>query len=118
MIEVFQTDSWTVVVLLAMGFAASMTGQALANTWRPPWQVFVYCLLLGLTDRFLVFALYEGQLLSIAGYAVDTGVLMAIAFTAFRFTLARRMVAQYPWLYDRAGLFGWRPREGHREEQG
>ena len=114
MIEVFQINPWIILVLLALWFAAFMTGLGLANTWRAPWQVFVYCLLLGLTDRFLVFALYGGELLSIAGYAVDTGVLTAIAFTAFRITLAGRMVTQYPWLYERVGLFGWRDRHGER----
>jgi branched-chain amino acid transport system ATP-binding protein len=46
-------------------------------------------------------------LLSLSGYLIDTAVLMAISAFAFRITQARRMVSQYPWLYDRAGLFGW-----------
>jgi len=33
---------------------------------------------------------------------------LAIASLAYRLTQARKMVSQYPWLYDRAGLFGWR----------
>jgi hypothetical protein len=98
-----------------MGFAAYMTGQALANSWKPWWQAFCYCVLLGLGDRFLTYALFEGELLSVAGYLIDTGVLVTICTYAYRVNLARKMVAQYPWLYRRKGLFGWRewtPSEG------
>jgi hypothetical protein len=88
-----------------------MTGQALANAWQPQWQVVVYCLLLGLLDRFLGFALFGGPLLSVAGYLIDTAVLLAIGLFAYRFMRAYRMVSQYPWLYERAGLFSWREKD-------
>jgi hypothetical protein len=61
-----------VLTLVLFGGAAFMTGQAVAATWRPAWNVVLYCALLGLADRFLHFALFEGQLLSVTGYAVDT----------------------------------------------
>src|SRR5512145_3415732 len=31
------------VTVIIFGFASFMTGQALAGTWRPIWQVFPYC---------------------------------------------------------------------------
>ena len=96
------------VTLCVMGFAAFMTGQAVANTWKPAWHAVGYALLLGCADRFLVYALFDGQLLSLAGYAIDSAVLIAIALAAFRMAQARKMVQQYPWLYVRAGLFAWR----------
>lgn len=99
-----------VVTGLAIGFAAFMTGQAIANTWRPVWQLCIYALLLGLVARFLIFALFDGQLLSLSGYVASTALLLAIGAFAFRLTRARKMVHQYPWLYERAGLFGWRQR--------
>lgn len=95
---------------LVIGFAAYMTGQAIANTWRPAWQLVVYVLLLGFAARFLIFALFEGELLSPGGYAASTALLMAIGVFAYRLTRARKMVHQYPWLYERSGLFGWRRR--------
>lgn len=106
-------DSWPVfigVTLVFMGGCAFMTGQALASTWRPLWQAFPYALGLGLVDRFLGFALFDGRLLSGMGYVTDTAVLVAIALAAYRMTQARCMVNQYPWLYQRAGLFGWTPK--------
>lgn len=88
-----------------------MTGQALANTWRPLWQALAYTLLLGVADRFLVFALFDGQLSSIAGYIVDTAILEIVAAAAYMAMRARKMVRQYPWRYERVGLFRWRERE-------
>jgi hypothetical protein len=96
------------MTLCVMGFAAYMTGQAVATTWKPPWHALAYALLLGLVDRFLVYALFEGELLSLAGYALDTAVLVAIALLAFRLAQVRKMVQQYPWLYARSGPFFWR----------
>ena len=96
------------LTVLLMGFAAYMTGAAIANTWRPVWQMVVYGLLLGFADRFLAFALFEAELLSFSGYVIDTATLLAIGLLSFRFNQARRMVAQYPWLYEPAGPLSWR----------
>ncbi|MCP5152751.1 MAG: hypothetical protein H6983_01205 [Ectothiorhodospiraceae bacterium] len=91
-----------------MGFAAWMTGQALGRTWKPAWHAVVYGLLLGLGDRFLTYALFGGALSSPLGYLVDTLVLIAVALVSHRAAQAAKMVSQYPWLYQRAGPFGWR----------
>jgi branched-chain amino acid transport system ATP-binding protein len=69
-----------------------------------------YALLLAAADRFLLYALFDGDLLSPSGFVVAFLVLAALCLLAWRVTRARRMVAQYPWLYERAGLFGWRER--------
>ncbi len=96
------------LTVILMGGAGFLTGQALARTWRPVWQVFLYCGLLGCADRFLVYALFDGALLSAGGYLIDTGVILVLSLIAYRATRAARMVAQYPWRYRRAGPFGWR----------
>jgi len=97
------------ITVILVGFAAFMTGQAIANTWRPAWQMIPYGLMLGLADRFLIWGLFDGtDGQSITGYLIDTTFLMIVGFGAYRMTLARVMVKQYPWQYDRAGLFGWR----------
>lgn len=96
------------VTVCLMGFAAFMTGKALAETWKPPWHAVAYAGLLGLADRFLAFALFGGELLSFPAYVVDSAVLAGIALFAYRLARARKMVEQYPWLYERAGLLDWR----------
>ncbi len=98
------------VTVILMGGTGCLMGQALARGWRPVWQVVGYGLLLGLADRFLTFALFDGTLMTLAGYAVDTAVIVAFALVGYRTTLAAKMVAQYPWLYRRAGPFAWRQR--------
>ena len=96
------------MTVFVMGFAAFMTGQALANTWQPAWKAAAYCVLLGFADRFLTWGLFEGELFLFSGYLIDTAVLIVICLVAYRLTKAHRMVAQCPWIYERRGLFGWR----------
>jgi uncharacterized membrane protein HdeD (DUF308 family) len=96
------------VTLIMFGGAAFVTGRAIADTWRPAWQNIMYGVLLGVADRLLGFLLFGGELLSLTGYVLDTAVLIAITLVAHRATLAHKMANQYPWLYERAGLFGWR----------
>jgi len=98
------------ITVLLMGFASYMTGQALASTWRPMWQTVPYALLLGGADRFLVWGLFEGELFLLSGYLIDSLVLLAIAVLAYRLMQVHKMVTQYPWLYERSGLLGWRAR--------
>ncbi len=105
------------LTVVGMGFAAFMIGQAVARTWRPAGQAAAYCLLLGLADRFLGFALFGTPLTSPTGYLIDTAFLVAVAQIAFRLCRARKMVAQYPWLYRRAGPFDWQSVDPGRKEQ-
>ena len=100
-----------VVTLFLAGGAAALMGQALASTWRPAWQGVLYGGLLGATDRFLNFALFDGALLSATGYCLDTLFILAVAGVAYRVTQVRLMIRQYPWLYAPAGLFGWRRKD-------
>ena len=98
------------LTLCLMGFAAFMTGQALAVTWKPAWHCVAYALLLGLADRFLAYALFGGELLAASAYLIDSASLLGIALFAWRLGRARKMVSQYPWLYERAGPLSWRAR--------
>lgn len=102
--------SFLILTVALFGAASWMTGQALARNWRPIWQIPVYVALLAAADRFLLYALFGALLLSVSGYAVAVLVLLGAAGASFRMTRAARMVAQYPWLYERAGPFAWRAR--------
>lgn len=99
-----------VMTVALFGGAALATGRALGRHWRPMWQTVPYALLLALGDRFLLYALFRGELLSASGYAIAAAILLGLCLAAYRATLARRMVRQYPWLYAPAGPFGWRRR--------
>ncbi len=94
------------------GGAAWLAGRALALKWRPLWQLFVYMLLLAAAVRFLHYALFEEPLLSLKSYIADAVVLIAAALLGFRLTRVKQMTTQYYWLYERAGPFFWRERQG------
>ncbi len=90
------------------GGAAIMTGQAIAGTWRPLWQVVPYGILMAVGNRLLTFMLFEAPLLSLPGFLSAAVVLVGLSALSHRLTFARKMVDQYPWLYERHGLFQWR----------
>jgi hypothetical protein len=94
------------------GGASWMMGQALAETWRPAWQMVPYGILLALACRFMTYALFGAYLLSVAGLLASAVVTLALAALAFRLARARSMVTQYPWLYEPDGPFGWREKGG------
>jgi len=103
---------FSLFTVVFMGGAGFLTGQAIANTWRSVFQLGAYCLILAAFDRILVFALFQGDFLSLSGYVIDCLAIMAIALLGFRRTRARIMVRQYLWLYERKGLMGWRDVDG------
>jgi hypothetical protein len=96
------------LTVIIIGGAAIMTGRALADGWKPAWQVVAACFGLALADRFLVYALFGGELLSLSGFIIDFVVITALALIAHRLTLVHKMVAQYPWRYERESLWTYR----------
>ena len=102
----------TMVVYCFFGF---MTGQGLADTWRPKWMIVLYGILLSLGARLSMLVLFSRHLGSVGNEAIEFVILSVViagcTALAFRLTLARKMVAQYPWLYQRRGLLGWREKQ-------
>jgi hypothetical protein len=92
------------------GGAAFLAGRAIAQTWRPFWNVLVYMAMLGAAVRFVHFALFEATLISPASYTVDTLYLIAVGALAWRMTRAAQMATQYYWLYERTSPLTWRAR--------
>jgi len=108
------------LTVVLFGFAAFQMGQALASTWRPVWHNVPYGLLLAFADQFLVMRCSSTTCLRSSDWALTSGCfsgiavyIIAVALFAYRVTLARKMVQQYPWLYLRSGLLSWRERSGN-----
>ena len=101
---------FALVTCVLGGWAAWMTGRAMAATWKPWWQCALYLLLLAGVVRFFHFALFEGTLLSLHYYVVDAVVILAIGLVGFRYRRTRQMTTQYHWLYERNGPLSWRER--------
>ena len=110
----FELAEFLGVTVLLFGGAAFLMGQALAETWRPLWQAVPYGLLLALGNHFIDAALFGGSWTSLAHYLLDAAVILTLAGLAHRATLARKMAAQYPWLYERRGLLSWREKAAAR----
>jgi len=103
----------TMTVVL-FGGAAFLTGQALAQGWRPGWQILPFALLLAAADRFLLYALFAAELASLSGFLIAAAMLGGMLLAAYYLTRARKMVSQYPWLYERRGPFDWREKQPRR----
>ena len=109
-------DEWSLGVFLLVsvcmgGGAAWLAGRAIAATWRPWWHIAAYMALLAVAVRFLHFALFEGSFLSLADFAVDYTVCLALGLLGFRLMRVSQMVTRYGWVNRRAGLLRWRPRD-------
>ena len=107
----YQDSSFGVFLLVTIilgGGAAALAGRAVAATWRPWWQVVVYALILGLAVRFIHFSLFDGTLLSLHYYLVDSAVATACGLLGFRAARTAQMVRQYHWLNVGDGPLRWR----------
>ena len=116
--------SYSVLALTIVMFGGGgfLMGQVVADTWRPWWHIVPYAALLAVANQFLGFALFGGPFIvdslvsknsqplgnAVSAYVVEFVIIAAFALVAFRITRVRRMTTQYPWLYERAGLFAWR----------
>jgi branched-chain amino acid transport system ATP-binding protein len=101
-------------VVAPAAIVAFLTGQALANGWQPLWKVAPYAVVLAFANRFMDWALFNGDFETLAPYFDDWRIageivfLFVLAVAAHRMTASHKIVRQYPWLYRRAGPFGWR----------
>jgi hypothetical protein len=106
-IEVNWADFLVITVLIG-GWAAWMTGRAIAGTWRPYWHVVAYMVPFAVFVRWVHFALFHGTFTSVPYFLVDFAVVLALASLGYRVVRAKQMTTQYRWLFDKSGPFGWR----------
>lgn len=85
------------------GGAAYVTGRAIAETWRPFWQVIGYALALALFVRFMHFALFEERLVSLRNYTIDAAILIALAVVGYLVARRRQIATQYNWADTKHG---------------
>jgi hypothetical protein len=91
---------WVFLLLTVIlgGAAAYVSGKAIAETWRPFWQVIAYCLLMALVVRFMHFALFEEVMLSLRNYIIDAAVLLLAGVVGYNVARRRQMAETYNWL--------------------
>jgi len=111
---IYEEGSFGVFLLVTIflgGGAAALSGRAIAETWRPVWQVVGYSFILGAAVRFFHFSLFGGSLLSAHYYLIDSAVCLAFGFLGFRATRVAQMVTQYRWINETQGRLRWRRRQ-------
>ncbi len=104
------------LTLVLVGGAAALAGRAIAREWKPLFHVLAAAFGLALADRFLVYALFQGELLHLRGFLIAFAVIAAIGALSWRLTRVECMVRQYPWKYRKRGPFSWteiRPEPRH-----
>lgn len=112
--EAWIGSSWPVFVgltVILVGGASALAGRAMARNWKPASHVVFAALGLALADRFLVYALFDGELLHLPGFLISWAVQTAIGLLAWHVTRVEVMVRQYPWLYRKTSPFTYEPLE-------
>ncbi len=93
------------VVLGGAGAVAS--GRAIAGQWKSVLILPAYMVVLSGAIRFLHYALFEEDILSVPGYVVALVITLLATAYGYRSRRAEQMATQYSWLYKRAGPLGW-----------
>ncbi|MFO1185860.1 MAG: hypothetical protein U1E56_13915 [Bauldia sp.] len=104
--------SFLVVTVIIGGSAASLTGRAIAQSWRPLWMALLAVLPLAGAVRFVDFVVFATDLGSPWLYLVDLAALLPAAAVGHAATRAGQMARSYPWAAERTGLLSWRMRSG------
>lgn len=105
-----EQNIWVFLILTVVfgGGAAFLAGRGLASKWRPVWAAVLAMVPLTLGLRFLHYALFGADLTSLHYLITDFLILLALCLVGYRMTIAKKMVRQYPWLYEAAGPLGWK----------
>jgi hypothetical protein len=97
-----------VLLIVILGGAGAMSsGRAVARTWRSYARVPLYMIALAAVLRFLNYALFGGELLSVPGFIVAIVVTVAASAFGYRSQRTKQMTTQYSWLYAKTGPVGW-----------
>jgi len=104
----FHLIQFLLMTLTLFGWCSYQLGKAMANTWQPISLMIFYVFLLTAFDRFLLFALFEQELLSVIMFFIDFITLSLISLISYRVAKISYMVNQYPWKYQKTGFFSYK----------
>ncbi len=95
------------LTLVLGGAGAIASGRAIAGSWKSYLVLPFYMVILSGVIRFLHYALFQEDLLSISGYVVALVFTLLCAGFGYRSCRAEQMATQYSWLYAKSGPLGW-----------
>src|SRR4051794_41956768 len=94
------------MTVILFGLAAAATGQGLARSWKPAWQIAPLTLLLAVADRFLHYALFAAPLDSFSGLLAAAAILGLIMAGPVFFVPGRQKGRQNPQVFATNGALG------------
>jgi hypothetical protein len=98
------------LTLILGGAGAIASGRAIAGSWKSFVILPVYMVVMAAAVRFLHYALFQEELLSVPGFVVALVVTLLGAAFGYRARRAEQMATQYSWIYTRSGPLGWKSR--------
>ena len=104
----FHLIQFIFMTFILFGWCSYQLGKAMANTWQSISLMIFYVLLLTAFDRFLLFALFEQELLSVVMFLIDFITLSLISLVSYKIAKTSYMVSQYPWKYQKSGFFSYK----------
>ena len=104
----FNFIQFFLMTFILFGWCSYQLGKAMANTWQSISLMIFYVFFLTLFDRFLLFALFEQELLSLIMFFIDFTTLSLISLISYRIAKISYMVNQYPWKYQKVGFFSYK----------
>ena len=104
----FNLIQFFLMTFILFGWCSYQLGKAMANTWQSISLMIFYVFFLTLFDRFLLFALFEQELLSLIMFFIDFTTLSLISLISYRIAKISYMVNQYPWKYQKIGFFSYK----------
>jgi hypothetical protein len=100
-----------IVLTLLLGSAGAIaSGRAVAANWKSIWILPAYMVVLSAALRFLHYALFGEDILSVSGYGVALVLTLLAAGYGYRSKRAQQMTTQYSWMFSRSGPLGWTPK--------
>ena len=98
---------FVLITVVLGGAAAVASGRAIAGGWKSFAIVPLYMVILAGIERFLHYALFGEDILSVPGYGVALVIALAAAGYGYRSYRSWQMATQYPWIFDRSGPLRW-----------
>ena len=96
---------FALITIVMGGWTAWRTGKSAAEGWSSYGVLVVYTLLLGVAIRFIHHALFNGSMLVLQYYVVDTIILLLFATAGYRYYRTQQMTNNYYWLYEKVTPF-------------
>ncbi len=96
------------ITVVMGGWTAWRTGKSAAEGWSSYRVLVFYTLLLGVAIRFIHHALFNGSMLTLQYYVVDTIILLLFATAGYRYYRTQQMSNNYYWLYEKVSPFSWK----------